>query len=175
MRHLRAMKERAVAPDSLAPFAAADFAALPHRVPLDAYARLERRGVSFDGCVQRLLTAADGDIHFELVAFPRGPESGDTTYVTAELTPRWGDGSVRWSYERLVASLRPDSGGVTAWDAGPRRARIGGWLLYDFQYDQPPRPDARPANLRLTGWEIHPITRIELWDDSLRRFVDLPR
>lgn len=59
-----------------------------------------------------------------------------------------------------------------------RRARLTGWLLDDFWND----PDRFPWSIwphgaarRLSGWEIHPVTRIELWDDSLRRYVELAR
>ena len=166
MRHLRAMKDRVATPDSLAPFSAADFAALPHRRPLAEYARLERRAVSFDGYVQRLLTATDGDIHFELAPTRRRPGGPDTTYVTAELTPQWGRGSGPWSFEGLVATLRPNRGGAGPWDTGPRRARVSGWLLYDLQNDGSPGPGPATDGVRLTGWEIHPVTRIEVRDDA---------
>ena len=166
MRHLRARKDRTDAPDGLAPFTAADFESLPHGRPLAGYARLEERGVSFDGYVQRLLTSKDGDIHFELVATRRLPGGPDTAYVTAELTPQWGRGSDPWSYERLVATLRPNRGGAAPWETGPRRARVSGWLLYDFQYDLRHDPEALRGGARLTGWEIHPVTRIEVWEEA---------
>ena len=173
MRHLRARKDRTAAPGRLAPFTAADFESLPHGRPLAEYARLEERGVSFDGYVQHLLTSKDGDIHFELAATRRPPGGPDTAYVTAELTPRWGRGSERWSYENLVATLRPNRGGTTPWETGPRRARVSGWLLYDFQYDVRYDPEALRRGERLTGWEIHPVTRIEVWEaaDSAWREV----
>jgi hypothetical protein len=164
MRHLRALKDRTAAPDSLVPFSAADFAALPRRRPLATYAPLERRGVSCEGYVQALITAPDGDIHFELAPAPRAPGGPDTVYVTAEVTPQWGGGSGPWSFEGLVATLRPNRGGAGAWDSGPRRARLGGWLLYDFQNEGVPGP--APRSGRLTGWEIHPVTRIEVWDEA---------
>lgn len=166
MRHLRVMKDRAAAPDSVVPFSAADFASLPHGRPLAEYARLEQRGVSFEGYVQNLLTSTDGDIHFELAPTRRLPGGPDTVYVTAELTPQWGGGSTPWSFESLIAILRPNRGGARTWDTGPRRARVSGWLLYDFQYDAPPRPGAAVRSTRLTGWEIHPVTRIEVRDEA---------
>ena len=166
MRHLRAMKDRAAAPDSVASFSAADFASLPHGRPLAEYARLEQRGVSFEGYVQNLLTSTDGDIHFELAPTRRLPGGPDTVYVTAELTPRWGSGSGPWSFEGLVAALRPNRGGTNVWDTGPRRARVSGWLLYDFQYDAIPGSGPARRGTRLTGWEIHPVTRIEVRDEA---------
>ena len=174
MRHLRIMKDREVAPGRLAPFTAADFESLPHGRTLAEVARLEARGVSFDGYVQRLLTAKDGDIHFEMAATRRLPGGPDTAYLTAELTPQRGRGSDRWSYENLVATLRPNRGGTTPWETGPRRARVSGWLLYDFQYDDLDGSGAPRRMPRLTGWEIHPITRIEVWEaaDSAWREVE---
>jgi hypothetical protein len=58
--------------------------------------------------------------------------------------------------------------------------RISGWLLYDFEYDAPYRTQRHALisgarSTRLTGWEIHPVTRIEVWDDSTRDFVEIPR
>lgn len=173
MRHLRAMKDRVAAPDSVAPFSVADFASLPHGRPLAEYARLEERGVSFDGYVQNLLTSSDGDIHFELAPTRRLPGGPDTVYVTAELTPQWGSGSGPWSFENLVAILRPNRGGATPWDTGPRHVRVSGWLLYDHQYDVRYDREALRRGARLTGWEIHPVTRIEVWEaaDSAWREV----
>ena len=166
MRHLRAGKDRTAAPDSVVPFSAADFAALPHGRPLAEYARLEQRGVSFEGYVQALIISTDGDIHFELVTSWRPPGGPDTTYLTAELTPQWGRGSNRWSFEDLVATLRPNRGGATPWDSGPRRVRVGGWLLYDFQDTARSHSRRLQRELRLTPWEIHPITCLEVWNEA---------
>lgn len=170
-RHLRAMKDRVAAPDAVADYAFADFAALPHHAPLAEYAAVEQRGVRLQGYVQHLLRASDGDLHLEVAAGPAQPEWPNAVYVTSEITPQWQRGSDAWAYDPLVAAFRPASGGVTAWDAGARRVRLTGWLLYDYQYDLP----QGPAQPRLTGWEIHPVTRIELWDDSLATFVEYRR
>jgi hypothetical protein len=170
-RHMRAMKDRVAAPDSVVDVAFTGFAALPHHAPLPEYAAIERRGVRLVGYVQKVLTASDGDIHLEVADGPAGPEWPHGFYVTAEITPQWRRGSDAWVYERLVAAVRPGLGGSTPWDAGARRVRISGWLLYDYQYDLPPAPWLR----RVTGWEIHPVTGIELWDDSLGAFAEYRR
>lgn len=176
LRVLRAGKQRTVPPASLAPFTPADFVALPHGAPAAEVAALESRGVTLEGWTQRTLWAGDGDVHLEIVNAPRGPESPDTAYVTAEVTPAFRRGSERWSYEGLVAALRPNHGGATAWDSGPRRVRLSGWLLYDWQYDNPPGPHSLAHGApRLTGWEIHPVTRIQLWDDSTLAWQEWPR
>ena len=175
MRHLRAMKDRTVAPERVTPFSFADFQALPHTLSVAAYAPLERRGVSLEGYVQRLEPAPDGDVHFEVVATPRRPGGPDTVYVTTEVTPQWGRDSDHWSFEGLVTALRPNRGGATAWDSGPRRARMSGWLMYDFQDDPPFDRRPRWRNRILTGWEIHPVTRIELWDAADSTWRELER
>ena len=176
MRRLRARKDRVEAPSAYDAVTVADIESLPHGVTPAARAGLEARGVSFDGWVQRMLTAPDGDFHFELVGTPRRPGGPDTCYVTAEITPQWSRGSETWAYESLVALLRPNQGGATPWDGGPRRARVSGWLLHDYQHDIVPSSwSLRNGAPRLSGWEIHPVTRLELWSDSLGRFVDVPR
>ena len=172
-RHLHDMKERRGAPESVTPFTFADFAALPHARPLAEYAPLERRGVSLIGYARSMISAMDGDMHVSLCPAPL-PRAGEGLPVTAEITPQWHRGSPRWRWERLAAEFRTHVWGTPEWPGGPRLVRVSGWLLYDFEYDAPWRP-ARKYIRRLTGWEIHPVTRIELWDDSLRRFVEYPR
>ena len=175
-RHLRAMKDRVSAPESVRDVTLDDFAALPHGAPLATVASIERRGVVAEGYVQRIMRAQDDDYHLELAPTPRTPGGPDTIYLSAEITPGIRDGSQRWSYGALNAAFRPNRGGAARWDRGPRRVRVSGWLLYDYQYDAPPgEREKRTSAPRISGWEIHPVTRIELWNESLGRFVDLAR
>ena len=175
-RHMRALKDRRAAPESVSVFTLADFDALPHRMALADYAPLERRGVTMEGYVQRFMRAVDDDYHLELAPTGRAPGGPDTVYASAEITPAFRRDSQPWSYEALVAAFRPTRGGATPWNTGPQRVRVSGWLLYDYPYDAPPSEwDKRMASPRISGWEIHPVTRIELWDDTLRRYVDYPR
>lgn len=172
-RHLRDMKDRTDPPPAFAPMTLADFEALPHNASVAEYSGYERRGVSLVGYVQQMLDASDGDIHLEIATTPRTMDGPDTTYVTGEITPQWRDGT-RWSYQNLVQALHPNRGGTTVWAGGPARARFGGWLLYD-QYDHVPSQYSRVHGARATGWEIHPVTSIELWDDARAGWVALPR
>ena len=187
-RHLRAMKERTATPSTIAPSRFANFAALPHGAPLAAYAPLERRAVSLDGYVSGMIRSSDGDIHLEITATPRERGSPRIVYVTGEVTPAFQRGG-GWSYERLRETFRPATGGPP-FDRAPARVRIEGWLLYDWQYDGRPTTDplrelwnrvrpqhdpgeqARAHSIwpRLTGWEIHPVTGIDVWDAETRRF-----
>jgi hypothetical protein len=172
--HLREMKSRIAAPDSITPISLTDMAALPRHRPLEDYRALEERGVSIEGYVQNMLRSGDGDLHLEVAATPRLAVHSDTAYVTAEITPQWSRPRPHWSFQALAPQMRPALGGPTPWPGGTRRLRISGWLMYDWQHDN---PYGRHRNAwtapRLTGWEIHPVTRLEAWDDSLARFVDL--
>ena len=174
-RHVRDMKDRRDPPTTTTRFTPADFQSLPHGWSVAEYSALERRGVTFEGYVPRMLRASDDDVHLEVI--PGWNSAGvESTYVTAEVTPAFRLGSRTWTYEALAHAFRVNGGAVTPWDSGPRRVRISGWLLFDFQYDQ--RPDLRSTShdpARLTGWEIHPVTRIEVWNESLGAFAEIPR
>ncbi|HYM80279.1 MAG TPA: hypothetical protein VEY91_02580 [Candidatus Limnocylindria bacterium] len=170
-RHLRAMKDRLDAPARVTPVTTADFAALPHRRPVAEYSALEAHGVSMEGYVQHVVPSIDGDIHLEIVPLPPHAEGYQPYYVTAEITPQWRRGSRTWRFEPLIATFRPPRSGRTAWDGGPKRVRISGWQLYDYQYDN--TPSSRFP--RLTGWEIHPVTRIEIWDEPRAAYVEYAR
>lgn len=170
-RHMRDMKDRTTEPAGVEPVDFAAIAALPARLHVAEYSAFERRAVALEGHVQRVVRAADGDFHLEIVPASRQPGEPALDYVTGEITPQWHRGSTAWSYARVVELFRPLRGGVTAWESGTRRVRISGWLLYDYEYEGAPAYRYR----RLTSWEIHPVTRIEAWDDSLGRFVEYRR
>ena len=173
-RHLREMKSRTAQPDSVTPITLPEMAALPRRRPLAEYRSIEQRGVSLEGYVQNMLRAGDGDLHLEVAAVPRLGGDFDTAYVTAEITPPWGRMRPHWTFRDLAPVIRPALGGPSPWPGGTHRIRVSGWLMYDWQHDEPygRHRTARTAP-RLTGWEIHPVTRIEAWNDTLQRFVDV--
>jgi hypothetical protein len=167
-RHMRDMKDRTEMPATMAPVTFAEMDSLPAQLGVAEYSGIERRAVTLEGYVQRVVRAADGDFHLEIVPEARMPADRSLPYVTGEITPQWHRNSTAWSYPRLVELFRPTRGGVTAWERGTRRVRISGWLLYDYE-----SVGSSPyAPRRTTMWEIHPVTRIEAWDDSLGRFVE---
>ena len=175
-RHLREMKARLDEPRDVRRWSIDDFRSLPHGRPLAEYAPFERRGVSLEGWVQRTMLAGDGDMHLEVAPTRRRPAGRDTVYVSAEITPGWRHRDTNWSFDALNAVFRPNAGAQTAWDAGPRRVRVTGWLLYDFQYDRLPSSwTLQYAAPRLTGWEIHPVTKLERWDDARAAWIEVPR
>lgn len=175
-RHLRTQKSRTALPLEVTEMSIEEVQALPHGRPIAEVAAIEARGVSLEGYVQRTLLAGDGDLHLELAPTRRLPGGPDTTYVTAEITPSFRHGSAAWQHERLRERFRPNRGGPAAWDSGPARVRLTGWLLYDGPYDrQPSRWTLENAAPRVSGWEIHPVTRIEVWDDALAAWTEVAR
>jgi hypothetical protein len=174
MRHLRAMKNRTTTPDRIEPIGLPEFLALPRRVSVAEYSGLERRAVSMVGQVPAMMRAMDGDFHLELV-----PEQ-TATGITAEITPAWrgeaaADPDHGWGYQRLLTVFRPDAGGVRAWEGGPARVRISGWLLYDGASDVALRLLRLPIIPRATDWEIHPVTKIERWDAATADWIEVKR
>lgn len=166
LKDLRAGKNRATAPARYAAWTPDSFVALPHGRAPSVVRSLEGRGVSLEGWVQRTLLAGDGDLHLEIVTRPPRPGGPDTAYVTGEITPRWRHPG-HWTVPALLSLFRPNTGDVTPWPHGPRRVRVSGWLLYDFQYDRLPTSwSIGHSAPRLAGWEIHPVTRLEVWDDA---------
>ena len=175
-RHMRALKDRRDPPPVVAFASLASFDSLPYRRPLAEYAPLERRGVVVEGYIKHMLRAPDGDTHLEVVATPVSPGSG-VRYVTAEITPQWYRGAPAWSFERLRQTFRAASGGsATPWGVPPRRVRLTGWLLYDYVFE-PRLPGGRgmPFAQRMSGWEVHPVTKIEVWNEGDSAFVEVPR
>jgi hypothetical protein len=176
VRHLRAMKERANPPSDVRTFHMADFAGLSHHIPPAERSALESHGVQMTGWVQRVVLSGDGDLHLELVENQRHLGERDTAYVVAEITPQWREQTNAWAYESLLVAFRPNRGGSAPWEAGPRRVRLTGWLMLDHPYDKPVSTwllaNAAP---RITGWEMHPVTRIELWDDDASDWREVRR
>ena len=170
-RHLREMKDRTLSPDTAYATTYETIAALPRGLSVGEYSGIEMRAVTLEGYVQRMVRAADDDVHIELAPIARMPGDGNVRYVTIEITPQWRRGSERWRWPRLVELFHPNRGGITSWEGGTRRVRLTGWLLYDYEYEGVLR-DGPP---RLASWELHPVTRIERWDESLAAFVEYPR
>jgi hypothetical protein len=175
-RHLRAMKDRIDPPSVVRIFTMSDFAALPHHIPPAERSAIESHGAQMSGWVQRVVLSGDGDLHLELVGNQRHLGERDTAYVVAEITPPWREQADGWAYESLLVAFRPNLGGPAPWQAGPRRVRITGWLMLDHPYDRPVSQWLlEHGTPRITGWELHPVTRIELWDDAASAWQELRR
>lgn len=79
---------------------------------------------------------------------------GEEESVVVEPTPRVRVNHPKWTKGRL-----------TPWLDANRPVRISGWLMFD------PYHRNHLGTFRKTLWEIHPITRIEVWQDN--DWVDL--
>jgi len=101
--------------------------------------------------------AADVDWHMPLTA---SSGQGENLAVIVETTPRLRQAHPNWT----VARLKPWTENVSshanaAFNGQP--IRIFGWLMLD-----PEHQDMITEGLRSTLWEIHPITRIEVFQNG---------
>jgi hypothetical protein len=96
-------------------------------------------------------TATATDWHMALV---ETVGQGEAAAVVVETTPRVRRAHPKWTTDRVRQWLNTDN-----------PIRISGWLMYD-----PDHPD-HIGRYRATLWEIHPITRIEVWTGE--RWEDL--
>jgi Bacterial SH3 domain len=95
---------------------------------------------------------SDTDTHMALVT---GVGDAEKSSVVIEFTPRFLKAHPNWKKSVLSPWLNSDD-----------PVRISGWLMLD--------PDHRNHlnRFRSTLWEIHPITKIEVWKDNLWVDVD---
>ena len=98
----------------------------------------------------------------------RGPHQKTRQSIVVEATPRVRPGHPRWNVDTLKAIAQ---NGDTV--------RISGWLMLDpehwdqmWQYKAP--SDTTGTKARLTLWEIHPITKIEVRRAGAWRSLDEP-
>ena len=90
---------------------------------------------------------------------------GEDVAIIVETTPRVRREHASWT----TARLKPWASHVGS-HANPnynrQKVRISGWLMLD-----PEHQDMIDTGLRSTLWEVHPITKIEVWDSG--QWVDL--
>jgi len=105
------------------------------------------------------------DWHVTLVKHPNDPKSAG---VVVETTPRVRANNHPWTPAMLAAA-------VTAGDS----VRVSGWLMYDPEHfaETTNYDPAHPSTgnlVRATLWEVHPITKIEVFDASSKQWRLLP-
>jgi hypothetical protein len=154
--YLGAQKRRTTRPAAYEPWTVAQFLALP--VVLQDYQTAEwatvrtytARAIHLEGYVAEVIRQHDGDVHLHLRAepswscFPLGPRGAP--FVT-EVTPPFQPPHTGWSDAALGDLCQRQ-----------RRVRLAGWLLHDFAHV------GDVGRSRASGWEIHPVTAIEVWD-----------
>lgn len=106
-----------------------------------------------EGTNCHLSAASDTDTHMALVD---GVGEAEKTSVVIEFTPRFLKAHPNWKKSVLSPWINEDN-----------PVRISGWLMLD--------PDHRNHlnRFRSTLWEIHPITKIEVWSDN--QWVDVDK
>ena len=82
--------------------------------------------------------------------------NGEATSIVLEPTPRIKKSHPKWTKKNLSTWLNEDL-----------PVRISGWLLFDPQHANHLR------KYRSTLWEIHPITKIEVWDNDKQTWASL--
>ena len=89
------------------------------------------------------------------IALVEHPGDGEKTSVVVEPTPRIKRKHPNWTKKNLEPWLNEDL-----------PVRISGWLLFDPQHAN------HLKKYRSTLWEIHPITKIEVWNDDTDTWVN---
>jgi hypothetical protein len=106
--------------------------------------------------------ANDVDWHMPLTA---NLGDGEDVAIIVETTPRVRRQHAQWT----TAHLKPWTshiGRTANASYNKQKVRISGWLMLD-----PEHQNMITEGLRSTLWEIHPITKIEVWNNS--QWVDL--
>ncbi len=98
-----------------------------------------------EACNCELAAARDHDVHVYVSDTRSGRSLANSAIV--EVTPRWRAANPAWTATNLQNLA-----------AKHARVRITGWLLYDQEHW-----NMIAGGERGTLWEIHPITRIQVW------------
>ncbi len=155
-----------------------------HDSQVDEINRQEKRSVVMEGYLVTVEQLADGktyahlvrrgDIHLEIGAAPEfSPEGSSAERVICEVTVPFQWRRERWNLEGLAPLADWVSDGLIGHSypggtPGGARVRISGDLLDDFVHC------AAAGETRATAWEIHPVTKIEVWNYKTNRFEPLP-
>ncbi len=157
-----------------------------HDRQVDEINRQEERSVVMEGYLVTVEQLADGktyahllrrgDIHLEIGPAPEfSPEGSSAERVICEVTVPafWDGGASNWNLEGLAPLAGWVKDGLIGHSypggtPGGAKVRISGDLLDDFVHC------AGVGDSRATAWEIHPITKIEVWNYNTNRFEPLP-
>lgn len=98
------------------------------------------------------------DTHMDVVA-SKGV-TADGSAVIVEVTPQWRKVVAQSGGDWSTKTLKPELVG--------KRVRVTGWLLWDWRHQGVATNTGKAATKkeRATVWEIHPITKIEVFEDG---------
>ena len=123
-----------------------------------------------EGYVEHIRRVPDGDLHLDVTRAPRSSPGVSQPYLTAEITPAWRHTVHGCTYEALRRAFQSREAGTAD---EPRRVRLSGWLMFDSYVGKLPLALDPHGVDRVNAWEIHPVTHIEVWDESQKKMVDL--
>ena len=174
--YLIVQKNRTEVPREYTPMPFAEFLALP-ALP-DDYGSAEwdlarlytGQAVSLEGYIAEVRRVKDGwnygrpmeegDIHVHLREQPQPhcfPGSGRGEQLVTEVTPHFQPPVTGWSEEALLRLCEQQA-----------RVRVSGWLLHDYAHLD------GIGRWRASAWEIHPVTKIEVWESERQAWQPLP-
>lgn len=108
--------------------------------------------------------AREADWHMAIV---EREGQGEEDAIVVETTPRIRLRHPKWTPARLEP-----------WVDSPDPIRVSGWLLFDPAHRAHLKSNPNPKvkrHFRVTLWEVHPITKLEVWkDDGWVDVDDLP-
>ncbi|MFZ0869011.1 MAG: SH3 domain-containing protein [Candidatus Sulfotelmatobacter sp.] len=131
-----------------------------YKVKVESSSVNAKSGGESTNCHARL--ANDVDWHMPLTA---NVGEGEDVAIIVETTPRVRRQHSQWTTARLKPWVS-HIGNTPNANYNQQKIRISGWLMLD-----PEHQDMINQGLRSTLWEIHPITKIEVWDNG--SWVDL--
>lgn len=172
---LVAQKNRREVPAAYEPLTFDAFLALPILAAqyIDADWRTVRaqtaRAASLEGYIAEVFQASDGatygvapddgDFHVHLRPVPPSrcyASEGRGKQVVVEVTPHFQGAATGWTVDKLLALCDRQA-----------KVRVSGWLLHDYEHVQ------NVGDWRGTAWEVHPVTRIEVWEPHAARWEPL--
>jgi hypothetical protein len=111
------------------------------------------KAATIEAYVIQVVKSDDGDYRLSVAAKPG--ETNSKLWVIVEATPAW------LAKEPSLAEAKLADRGLIG-----KKVRATGWLFFDT---------AKVTFPRGTDWEIHPVTKIERWDEPLAAWVEVKR
>ena len=103
------------------------------------------------------------DIHMEIVGNDtEDPIDNRASHVITEVTPWFREDIPNWTTDKLGKFASYVGGYNGAKQGPPTKIRIYGWMFFDEAHAK----DGSINNWRGTAWEVHPITRIEVFENG---------
>jgi hypothetical protein len=109
------------------------------------------------------------DIHMELVDTDSAdPKTNRKSHVVTEITP-WFEESISAWTEATMAQYSSYSNGYSgSMHRPPTHVRVYGHMFFDDAHAK----DGSVGTWRGTEWEVHPITKIEVWDNGAWKSIE---